>query len=132
MARYIAAFCAAAALAMTNSASAGSVIPNDMGRCAADQGPAVKVIINGIRSSNGRVRVQSYPATKAAWLAKGRWLHRIESGARAGTMSFTTKMAMATQIFPRMEAVFRTIRRSASSIWENRRLVGSVFMQMRA
>ena len=88
MARYIAAFCAAAALAITNSASAGSVIPNDMGRCAADQGPAVKVIVNGIRSSNGRVRVQSYPATKAAWLAKGRWLHRIESGARAGTMSF--------------------------------------------
>lgn len=88
MARYIAAFCAAAALAMTNTASAGSVIPNDMARCAAGQGPSVKVIVNGIRSSKGNVRVQSYPATKAAWLAKGRWLHRVESSARAGTMSF--------------------------------------------
>lgn len=88
MARYIAAFCAATALAFTGSASAGSVINNDMSRCAAGQGPAVKVVVNGIRSSSGKLRVQSYPATKAAWLAKGRWLHRVESSARAGTMSF--------------------------------------------
>jgi uncharacterized protein (DUF2141 family) len=39
--------------------------------------------------------VQSYPATKAAWLAKGRWLHRIESGARAGTMSFCVPVGEA-------------------------------------
>ncbi len=95
MARFIAAFAAAAALAMTGSASAGSVISNDMSRCSAGQGPAVKVIVQGIKSSGGKMRVQSYPATKTAWLAKGRWLHRIESNARAGTMSFCVPVAAA-------------------------------------
>ena len=37
--------------------------------------------------------MQSYPATKAAWLTKGRWLHRVESGARAGSMSFCLPVA---------------------------------------
>jgi uncharacterized protein (DUF2141 family) len=88
MKRFIAAFPIATALALTGTASAGSVITNDLSRCAAGKGPAVKVVVNGIKSSTGQMRVQSYPATKAAWLAKGRWLHRIETGARAGTMSF--------------------------------------------
>lgn len=92
MARFIAAF-AAAALAMTGTASAGSVISNDMSRCGADQGPAVKIIVNGVKGSSGKVRVQSYPVTKAAWLTKGRWLHRVESGARAGSMSFCLPVA---------------------------------------
>jgi uncharacterized protein (DUF2141 family) len=95
MARFIAAFATAAALAMTGSASAGSVISNDMSRCAAGKGPAVKVVVNGIKASSGKLRVQSYPATKAAWLAKGRWLNRIEAGARAGTMSFCVPVAAA-------------------------------------
>jgi uncharacterized protein (DUF2141 family) len=93
MARFIAAFAAAAALAMTGTASAGSVISNDMSRCSAGEGPAVKVIVQGIKSSSGRMRVQSYPATKAAWLTKGRWLQRIETGARAGSMSFCLPVA---------------------------------------
>jgi uncharacterized protein (DUF2141 family) len=95
MARFIAAFAAAAALAMTGTASAGSVIPNDMSRCSAGEGPAVKVIVQGIKGSTGKVRVQTYPATKAAWLAKGRWLHRVESGARAGSMNFCLPVAAA-------------------------------------
>jgi uncharacterized protein (DUF2141 family) len=95
MARFIAAFAAAAALAMTGSASAGSVISNDMSRCSAGQGPAVKVVVQGVKSSTGKIRVQSYPATKAAWLTKGRWLQRIESGARAGTMNFCLPVSSA-------------------------------------
>ena len=83
MARFIAAFAAAAALAMTGTASAGSAISNDMSRCSAGRGPAVKVVVQGVKSSTGKMRVQSYPATKAAWLTKGRWLQRIETGARA-------------------------------------------------
>jgi uncharacterized protein (DUF2141 family) len=94
MARFVAAF-AAAALAMSGSASAGSVISNDMSRCGAGQGPAVKVVVNGIQGSTGKLRVQSYPATKAAWLAKGRWLHRIEIDARAGTASFCVPVGAA-------------------------------------
>jgi uncharacterized protein (DUF2141 family) len=88
MKRFIAAFPIAAALALTGTASAGSVISNDLSRCASGQGPAVKVVVSGVKGSTGKMRVQSYPATKTAWLAKGRWLHRIESSARAGTMSF--------------------------------------------
>jgi uncharacterized protein (DUF2141 family) len=95
MARFIAAIAAAAALAMTGTASAGSVISNDMSRCSAGEGPAVKVVVQGIKSSTGKLRVQTYPATKAAWLAKGRWLQRIESGARAGTMSFCLPVGTA-------------------------------------
>ncbi len=95
MARFIAAIAAAAALAMTGTASAGSVISNALSRCSAGEGPAVKVVVQGIKSSTGKLRVQTYSATKAAWLAKGRWLQRIESGARAGTMSFCLPVGTA-------------------------------------
>jgi uncharacterized protein (DUF2141 family) len=95
MKRFSAAFPIATALALTGTASAGSVITNDLSRCAAGKGPAVKVVVNGIKSSTGQMRVQSYPATKAAWLAKGRWLHRIETAARAGTMSFCVPVGAA-------------------------------------
>ncbi len=63
-------------------------IGNDMGKCGAEAGPAVMVTVDGIKSSTGRVRVQSYRATASEWLEKGRWLNRIEAPARAGTMRF--------------------------------------------
>jgi hypothetical protein len=143
MARFIAAFAAAAALAMTGTASAGSVISNDMSRCSAGQGPAVKVVVQGIKSSTGKMRVQSYPATKAAWLTKGRWLqsHRNRrprrhdellpaGGVRQAIMPSrcaTTKMVMAAPTSRPMVAGFRTIRRSMSSTWASRRSEKSAF-----
>lgn len=63
-------------------------ISNDMSQCTRGSGPAVMVTVDGVKSSQGRVRVQSYNATKAEWLKKGRWLNRIEAPARAGTMTF--------------------------------------------
>lgn len=63
-------------------------IGNDMSKCQDASGPAVMVTVDGIKSSSGRVRVQSYRATPADWLEKGRWLSRIEVPARAGTMRF--------------------------------------------
>ena len=48
----------------------------------------MNVTVTGIKSSTGRVRVQLYRATKADWLEKGRWIHRIEAPARAGSMTF--------------------------------------------
>ena len=62
-------------------------ITNDMAKCRGS-GPAVKVSVAGIKSSAGTVRVQIYRATKQDWLETGRWLYRIESPARAGTMTF--------------------------------------------
>lgn len=62
-------------------------IPNDMRNCAADSGPSVRVTVNGVKSSSGILRVQSYRGTSAEWLEKGMWINRIEIPARSGTMT---------------------------------------------
>jgi uncharacterized protein (DUF2141 family) len=80
---------AASALALgSGTAFAGQEIDNDMSRCADGQGPAVLVTVRGLKAASGKIRVQSYPATSSAWLAKSRWLHRIETRASAGSMNF--------------------------------------------
>ena len=69
----------------------GQEIANDLERCGADaKGPAVLVDVRGFATATGKVRLQSYPATKAAWLAKGEWLHRIDTNVRptGGAMRF--------------------------------------------
>jgi uncharacterized protein (DUF2141 family) len=63
-------------------------ISNDMAQCRGGDGPAVLVTVEGVKASKGRIRVQSYRATAADWLKKGRWINRMEAPARAGTMSF--------------------------------------------
>lgn len=63
-------------------------IAHDPARCETGRGPAVMVTITDIKKSQGRIRVQSYRATKQDWLEKGRWIYRIEAPARAGTMRF--------------------------------------------
>ncbi|PNU04088.1 DUF2141 domain-containing protein [Novosphingobium guangzhouense] len=63
-------------------------IRNEMGRCQSDKGPAMMVTVDGIKSSSGKLRVQSYRATSGEWLVKGKWLSRIEVPARAGSMTF--------------------------------------------
>ena len=83
------AFLAATGLALgSGTALAGQEIGNDLSRCSAGKGPAVLVSVRGVKQSAGKIRVQSYPATGSAWLVKGNWLHRIESRANAGNMSF--------------------------------------------
>ncbi len=63
-------------------------IGNDLRACAPGGGPAVRLTVRGIKSSQGKVRVQIYRATEAEWLAKGKWLSRIEMPAQKGTMTF--------------------------------------------
>jgi uncharacterized protein (DUF2141 family) len=79
---------AAAMLAIGGSAHAGAVISNDMSKCSAGAGPAIQVNVRGIKGTSGKIRVQNYPATSAAWLAKGRWLHRMEARASASALNF--------------------------------------------
>ncbi len=62
-------------------------IGNDMRACAPGSGPAVRVTINGIKSSSGTVRAQIYNGTKAEWLEGGKWLNRVELPARRGRMT---------------------------------------------
>lgn len=74
------------ALAFAGTAQAeGRVISNDLAKCRS--GPSTLVQISGVKASTGKIRVQSYRGTAADWLAKGRWLSRIEVPARAGTMT---------------------------------------------
>jgi uncharacterized protein (DUF2141 family) len=63
-------------------------IGNDLAQCRGGDGPAVLVTVEGVKASKGKIRVQSYRATAADWLKKGRWINRIEAPARAGTMAF--------------------------------------------
>ncbi len=63
-------------------------IANDMSKCRSDSGAAVLVTVDGVKESRGRIRVQSYRATSSEWLAKGRWLARVEAPAKAGAMTF--------------------------------------------
>jgi uncharacterized protein (DUF2141 family) len=87
---------AAAGLALFSGvAAAGQEISNDLSRCGAGKGPAVLVSVRGLKAASGSVRVQSYPATSSAWLAKSRWLHRIETRASAGGMSFCVPVPAA-------------------------------------
>lgn len=61
-------------------------ISNNMRSCAPGGGPAVRITINGVKSSTGKVRAQLYNGTREDWLERGRWLNRIELPARRGRM----------------------------------------------
>lgn len=63
-------------------------ISNDLARCNSGTGPALMVTVTGVKASSGKMRVQTYRANKAEWMVKGKWLHRIEVAAKAGSMSF--------------------------------------------
>ncbi|EIZ79156.1 hypothetical protein WSK_2343 [Novosphingobium sp. Rr 2-17] len=63
-------------------------IHNDLGKCTRGEGPALLVTLDGIKSSQGNLRIQTYRATAADWLAKGRWLSRVQVPAKAGRMTF--------------------------------------------
>lgn len=65
----------------------GNKISNTMRSCAPGSGPAVRVTINGVKSSSGTIRAQVYNGTKADWLVGGRWLNRIELPAKRGRMT---------------------------------------------
>ncbi|MFS0848616.1 DUF2141 domain-containing protein [Novosphingobium panipatense] len=70
-------------------------IRNDLQRCHSDRGSALLVTVDGIKASTGKIRVQSYRATAGEWLAKGKWLARVEAPARAGTMTFCVPVPAA-------------------------------------
>ena len=88
MNKYLVLISATALALVSGTAAAGQEMGNDLSRCAAGKGPAVLVSVRGVKEAKGLVRVQSYSATAGSWLAKGRWLHRIESRASSGNMSF--------------------------------------------
>lgn len=85
-----------AALPATGLAAAfHEEVPNDPARCRPGAGPAVQITVTGVRAGTGKMRVQLYRATAEDWLAKGRWIHRIEVPAQAGRMSFCMPVPQA-------------------------------------
>ena len=63
-------------------------IRNDMSDCTRGSGPAMMVTVDGVKASQGKLRIQTYRATASEWLKTGKWLSRIEVPAREGTMTF--------------------------------------------
>lgn len=87
MKKYVALVAMVGLALVSGGAVASQELNNDMSRCTLGNGPAVLVQVRGIKEAAGKVRVQSYPAIAGAWLAKGRWLHRVETPASAGSMN---------------------------------------------
>lgn len=50
----------------------------DAAACSDAQASAVMVRVSGLRNGNGTVRVQAYGSDPAAFLAKGKWVRRVE------------------------------------------------------
>lgn len=63
----------------------GSKIGNDMSRCAAGKGPAIRLDVTGLASSEGNLFVRTYYARSGDWLKSRRYIHRIETRPRKGT-----------------------------------------------
>ena len=72
-------------IAATAAQAEGQVLSNDLSKCR--NGPSTLVQIHGLKTATGKVRVQSYRATQADWLTKGRWINRIEVPARDGSIT---------------------------------------------
>ena len=86
MSKFMSASLCVALLAVSVAANAeGQVITNDLSKCRS--GPSTLVHINGVKAGTGKIRVQSYRATASDWLAKGRWITRVEVPAQAGSMT---------------------------------------------
>lgn len=70
-------------------------ISNDINRCGTGSGPALLVTVSDVKASTGQIRVQSYRATKDEWMESGKWINRIETAAKAGTMTFCLPVPQA-------------------------------------
>ena len=85
------AIAAAGAAALPGSAFAAPVYAqvtgDDAGRCANGRGPAVKVAIDGLKSAQGNLFVRVYRATDRDWLKSKRYLWRVDTRPRAGSMT---------------------------------------------
>ena len=94
MSKFLSASLCVALLSVSVTANAeGEVISNDPAKCRS--GPSTLVQISGVKAGTGKIRVQSYRANATEWLAKGRWINRIELPARAGTMTVCVPLPQA-------------------------------------
>ena len=88
---------AAVAFVPTVSAQSGyaNVISNNMSKCSAGKGPAVRVRITGLKSSSGNLFVRTYKATSGDWLKSKRYLTRLDVRPRKGSMTVCVPVPQA-------------------------------------
>ena len=67
--------------------SYAQVIGNDMSQCGSGSGPAVRIRIDGLKSSSGNLFVRTYRASQSDWLKSKRYLSRLDASPRAGSMT---------------------------------------------
>lgn len=67
--------------------SLGRKIDNDMSLCAPGKGPAIRLQISGLKSSSGNLFVRTYHARSSDWLKSKRYIHRIDTTPRKGSMT---------------------------------------------
>jgi uncharacterized protein (DUF2141 family) len=84
----------AAPLAAQNYTYARSMA-NDMGQCAPGKGPAVRVTINGLKSSEGNLFVRAYPANSRDWLESKRYVMRVDARPQPGSMTVCVPLPAA-------------------------------------
>lgn len=60
---------------------------NDLGQCAAGKGPAVRIVVSGLKSSAGNLFVRAYPANSRDWLESKRYVMRVDAKPQAGSMT---------------------------------------------
>ncbi len=68
---------------------------NDLNQCAAGKGPAVRITVTGLKSSEGNLFVRAYPATKADWLVSKRYVMRVDARPQAGSMTVCVPLPAA-------------------------------------
>jgi uncharacterized protein (DUF2141 family) len=69
--------------------------PNDMGLCAPGKGPAVRITVTGLKSSEGNLFVRAYPANSRDWLQSKRYIMRIDAKPQAGTTTVCVPLPTA-------------------------------------
>lgn len=68
---------------------------NDPNQCAAGKGPAVRVTVNGLKSSAGNLFVRAYPANSRDWLESKRYVIRVDARPQAGSMTVCVPLPAA-------------------------------------
>lgn len=61
--------------------------PNDLSQCAPGKGPAVRIVVSGLKSSSGNLFVRAYPARSSDWLKSKRYVMRVDATPREGTVT---------------------------------------------
>lgn len=63
----------------------GRTASNDLSQCASGKGPAVRVAVSGLKSSEGNLFVRVYPANSNDWLKSKRYILRVDAKPQAGS-----------------------------------------------